>query len=117
MRPADLLARVAEHGYRVRLTPDGPQLVRELGGGTLPGQLLSALKEHREAVVRHLLVAAALARAGETNRPVWGLTAGDPCPRRVAKGKVPDAWEFVCVEGDLAWQRLPIVTPPPPGPG
>lgn len=52
MRPVDLLARVAEHGFRLDVTPDGPVLVRTDPDATLPADLLTALKEHKAAVLK-----------------------------------------------------------------
>ena len=106
MRVPDLLARVAEHGFRVNLGAAGPELV-PLGDGALPAQLLADLKAHRAAVVRHLTLAAILGRGTETSRPVWGYCSDDGKPVRV-KGKViPAEWDRACVEGDERWTEFP----------
>lgn len=51
MNPAHLLARIAEHGYRLDVTPDGPQLVPVVNGTKLPADLLAQLKRGKAALV------------------------------------------------------------------
>lgn len=106
-KPANLIARVREHGFRVELGEKGPALVREEDGAVCPPRLLAELKEHRAAVVRHLLVRALHARAEESGKPLWGLVRGDPRPQKFAGRDLPADWSWACVEGDAEWTELP----------
>lgn len=108
MSAAELLGRVAQAGFRVELSPDGPRLVRVSGTNAIPDPLLADLREHRSAVLRHLLVESLLARAREQRRVVWGLVPGEPRPvKLVGFSAVPAEWVWVCVEGDKEWTTLP----------
>lgn len=54
MNPAHLLARAGEFGFRISLTPDGPQLDRTIPGAEMPPELLADLKANRAAIVAYL---------------------------------------------------------------
>jgi hypothetical protein len=54
VNPAHLLARVGEFGFRISLTPDGPQLDRTIPGAEMPPELLADLKANRAAIVAYL---------------------------------------------------------------
>lgn len=103
-----LLGKVEEAGFRVTLSPTGPQLDREPGNdGSIPPKVLADLRENRNAVVRHLLIEAILARAGESKRRVFGFSSRDGRPTPPGAKGIPATWDRICVEGDTAWTLLP----------
>lgn len=107
MKPAALVARVADCGFRIEVDAKGNPTLRRDGGRSVPPDLLEELKEHRLAVVRHLLTTALLARAGE--RRLWGLTAGEPGIKAPKGRTVPATWDYACAEGDAEWTPLPRI--------
>ena len=108
MTAAALLARLESAGYRLDLTDAGPKAVPVLPDAAMPPELLADLKAHRAAVLRHLTLAAALARAGESGRRLWGYRMADGRPQRWGdRASRPDEWDRIAVEGDLRWTALP----------
>ena len=65
---------------------------------------------------RQKVIAGVLARAA--GKKVFGFTSlYGSCARLDSKGKGADAvlwdWEFICVEGDAEWTRMPRGQEPP----
>lgn len=42
-------------------------------------------------------------------RSLWGFNSDEVGCYRAKRGKVPDDWTHICVEGDAKWERLPSV--------
>lgn len=59
----------------------------------------------RATVERARAVDAVFTRAA--HRRVFGFGSGRPSGERVFWGKVPADFDFLCVEGDAEWTRIP----------
>lgn len=105
MKPAEIVARLAQAGFR--FTSDDGQPPKLIGPrGREPGDVMPALAANREAVLRFVLCRDLLARAGE--RKVWGLVSGEPEILPLKGRSVPDSWDYLCFEGSI-WVELPKI--------
>ncbi len=54
-----------------------------------------------------------LARANAAGRRVFGFASEKASCAEVVKGRIPDEWDRLCVEGDAFWTSLPAREPEP----
>ena len=58
---------------------------------------------------REELITVILARAA--GKRIFGYSSDKAGCAEASKGKIPDAWSRICVEGDTHWSAVPVVEP------
>lgn len=104
-----LLAAAAAAGFRIELSGGVPRAFPDVPGAVMPADVLPGLKEHRRAVIRHLLLAGLKQRAAGRGKLLWGYYS--ECGRVEAfcdRKSRPEEWNRAAVEGDDCWTFLPL---------